>query len=63
MTPDRARIARALAALDALVAEHPELRRPAARRRLADALAAFGATADTSEPRDAPEGRAEGEKK
>ena len=60
MTP---RIARTLAKLDALLAEHPELRRPAARRRLAAALASLAADADTFKPTDAPTGRAEGETK
>lgn len=54
---DPARLARALAQLDALVAEHPELRRPSARRRLAAVLASLGSDADTSTPADAPTGR------
>jgi len=57
---DPTRIARALATLDALVAEHPELRRPSARRRLAAALASLGANTETSKPKDAPTGRTEG---
>lgn len=57
MTP---RITRALAALDALVQANPQLRRPAARRRLAAALASVRSNAHTSEHADAPTGRTEG---